>query len=71
MLDRKILFGLGLVLLATTYDLSRSYLNSSTNETESTTHSHSDDFHQQASTIPPPKMKNSAIPTIKFAFCSS
>ncbi len=77
MIDRKILFGLGLVLLATSYDLTQSYFNAASNEagTEKSTsefsNRHSDEFSTQSSTIPPPKMKRSTVPTIKFLFCSS
>jgi len=76
MIDRTILFGIGLVLLATSYDLTRTYLTSTTsteNESmNSNSQSHSDDiYEQQTSTIPPPKIKNQALPTIKFLYCTS
>jgi hypothetical protein len=76
MMDRKLLFGLSLVLISTCYDLTRSYLNSATSETKSTEssssfNSHSDDLYGQSSTIPPPKMKKQTVPTIQFLFCSS
>lgn len=77
MIDRKILFGLSLVLLSTSYDLTRSYLSSVSSDTETTkstspsSNEHSSEFYQESSTIPPPKMKKSGLPTIKFLFCSS
>jgi len=77
MIDRKLLFGLCLVLLSTSYDLTRSYLNSTSTEKEtaefiaSSSNKHSEEFYQQSSEIPPPKIKKSTIPTIKFLFCSS
>jgi len=77
MIDRKILFGLGLVLLSTSYDLTQFYFNAASNEGENAKSasalpkSHSDESYEQASTIPPPKMKMSTVPTIKFVFCTS
>jgi len=77
MIDRKILLGLILVLVATCYDLTRSYLTTKSNETttdESTSssfNSHSDELYRQSSPVPPPKMKTHTIPTIKFLFCHS
>ncbi|CAF3398496.1 unnamed protein product [Rotaria sp. Silwood1] len=77
MIDRKLLFGLSLVLLSTCYDLTRSYLSSTSTETntsESTStsyNSHSKPVYEESSTIPPPKMKKQTIPTIKFLFCHS
>ncbi|CAF1110343.1 unnamed protein product [Adineta steineri] len=78
MIDRKILFGLSLVLLSTCYDLSKSYLNSQSTETKPTESSsssydsHSNDLYEQSSNIPPPKMKKQHnVPTIKFLFCHS
>ncbi|CAF2399493.1 unnamed protein product [Rotaria sp. Silwood2] len=77
MIDRKLLFGLSLVLLSTCYDLTRSYLSSTsleTNTSESTStsfNSQSEQLYEQSSSIPPPKMKKQGIPTIKFLFCHS
>lgn len=77
MIDRKILLGLILVLVATCYDLTRSYLTTTSNETttdgstSSSFNSHSDELYAQSSAIPPPKMKMHTIPTIKFLFCYS
>jgi hypothetical protein len=78
MIDRKILFGLSLVLLSTSYDLTRSYLNSASTEKEtvestssSSSNKHSEEFYQQSSAIPLPKIKKSTTPTIKFLFCHS
>ncbi|CAF0823426.1 unnamed protein product [Rotaria sordida] len=77
MIDRKLLFGLILVLLSTSYDLTRSYLSSvstETNTSESTSTSFNSDSEQeyeQSSSIPPPKIKKQAVQTIKFLFCHS
>ena len=78
MIDRKLLFGLSLVLLSTTYDLTQLYSSNASVEGEpgkspSSAYADrpSDDIDEQISTIPPPKIKTSAIPTIKFLFCIS
>lgn len=77
MIDRKLLFGLSLVLLSTTYDLTQLYSNnvSAENEsgksTEEYSNRQSDEIYEQTSTIPPPKIKTSTAPTIKFLYCSS
>ncbi|CAF1267022.1 unnamed protein product [Adineta ricciae] len=72
MIERKILFGLGLVLLWTCYDLTQIYLTPSTSEskstesTSSTFDSHSDASYEQSSNIPAPKIKNHGVQTIKY-----
>ena len=77
MIDRKVLFGLILVLISTSYDLTRTYLNSASNETPTTDGSSSfkshseDELYEQPSTIPPPKITKHSIPTLKFLYCHS
>jgi hypothetical protein len=77
MIDRKILFGLSVVLLATCYDLTRSYLNSASTETKSdestssSTHEHSNNLYDSPSVVPPPKMKKQTTQAIKFLYCNS
>lgn len=77
MLDRKILFGLSLVLLSTTYDLSRLYFNAESAESQSSEststplNDRSEHSFEPAADIPAPKIKKHGVPTIKFLFCSS
>ena len=75
MIDRPLLISVGMVVLLTCYDLSRSYSNQvSINANTTSTFSVVDDeilTDDGRSNIPTPKMKLQLTPTVKFLFCQS